>query len=424
MIVFVLSFGTRGYQTEKLIPPYYQLELQGLNNRISNEISDFDHAPYIQGQMERFMAQWGLRGVSIAVVKDEQLVYAQGFGMADDNGTQVQPGHLFRLASVSKLITAVAIMKLVEENKLSLDDCVFGPDGILKNPILDQVRDKKIYRITVRHLLAHSGGWTQRYGDPAFNLLTIAEKLGDMPPASIETLYRYISTRWLSFAPGSQVAYSNIGYMFLGEVISKAAGKPYETYIQDDVLLPCGIMDMHVGNSYQKYRQSNEVQYYEQDGSEMIPEFNGSGMLVAKSNGGNPIEMLGAAGGWISSAAELAKFITLIDGQSAIADILTEKSILEMTDNTYAKGPLGWKTTLSNGNWWRTGSMAGTSAMLKKQPDGITWVFLANSSSWKGSMLPAEIDRLMHKITSLVKEWPERDLFNYYPIHSLPLAYN
>ena len=422
-MVFVFSYGSKPYQIEKQTPPYYQLEAQGLNNRIINETSEFDYSSYIAKQLNRFVKQWELKGVSVAVTKDERLVYAQGFGFADNSNAPVQPGHLLRLASVSKLITAVGIMKLVEEQKLSLDDYVFGPNGIIKHSAFEEVKDQKLYRITVRHLLAHAGGWTQRYGDPAFNSLSIASKVDDIAPATIESYYKFVASRRLSYPPGSQVSYSNMGYMFLGEVISVASGQSYESYIQDHILIPNGIIDMHIGNSYTANRFPNEVQYYEQEGSLMIKEYNGSGKYVNKSDGGNPIELLSAAGGWVSSSIEFARFITLIDGMPGVSDILSEISIAEMTHNAYAKGPLGWKTTAS-GNWSRTGSMAGTSAMVKRQSNGLTWIFISNSSSWKGSMFPTDINALMKKITSRVKEWPERDLFKYYPIESLPLAYN
>lgn len=421
--ILVFSFGSKSYQTERVIPPYYELELQGLNNRLTNEVANFPDSSFIGKQIRRFMAQWDLKGVSVAIIKDSKLVYAQGFGIADDNRDRVKPGNLFRLASISKLITAVAVMKLVEEKKLSLDDRVFGPTGIIKNPALDQVADKRIYKITVRHLLAHSGGWTQRAGDPAFNPLVIAEKVGDLPPVTLDTYYKFIAKTRLSFSPGSRAYYSNMGYMFLGDVIRIIAGEPYETYIRRNILLPNGITDMHIGNSYRKDRFSNEVYYYEQTGSEPIHECNGSGLLVEKSNGGNSIELLGAAGGWISSSIELARFLTFIDGEPEIRDILSRRSIREMTDQTYAKGPLGWRSVSHNGNWYRTGSMAGTSAMIKRQPDGISWVFISNSSCWKGSGLSVDIERLMNRIIPNIKEWPDRDLFKYYPIQSLQLAH-
>jgi len=422
VLIFVCYFGSRSYQTEKLIPPYYELELEGLNSRLTNEVANFSDSSFVERQIGRFIARWDLKGVSVAILKDERLVYAQGFGVADDSLTKINTGSLFRLASISKLITAVAIMKLVEEEKLSLDDHVFGPDGIIKNPVLDRVADKRIYRITVRHLLAHSGGWTQRYGDPAFNPLMIAKKVDDLPPVTNKSYYKFIARTRLDFSPGSRAYYSNMGYMFLGDVISIITGEPYESYVQKNILIPNGITDMHIGSSYRKNRFSNEVQYYEQSGSQAVPEYNGSGCLVEKSNGGNSIELLGAAGGWVSSSIELARFITFIDGEREVRDILGKRSIEEMTDHTYAKGPLGWRSVTDSGNWYRTGSMAGTSAMIKKQSDGISWVFISNSSCWKGSGLSVDIERLMNKIIPGIREWPDRDLFQYYPIQSLQLA--
>ncbi|RKD90073.1 serine hydrolase domain-containing protein [Mangrovibacterium diazotrophicum] len=421
-MVLVFSYSSKSYHTHKQIPPYYQLEVQGLNKRITNELSDFSSSPYIEKQIARFNRQWGLKGASLAVVKDDKLVYAQGFGFANDQNDVVQPGNLFRVASVSKLLTGVAIMKLVEEKKLNLDQQVFGPTGIIKDTIFNKVRDKRLYKITVRQLLAHSGGWSQRYGDPAFNSLTIAEKVGDQAPATIHSYYKYIATRRLSFYPGTQTSYSNMGYMFLGEIIATVSGKTYESFIQDNILVPNGIVDMHIANSYAANRFENEVSYYESEGSALVPEYNGSGKMVAKSNGGNPIELLGAAGGWTCSAIELARLVTYIDGEPGVKDILKASSIAEMTDNTYAKGPLGWKTSFNNGTWIRTGSMAGTSAMIKRMDDGLTWVFISNTSSWKGSLLANDINSLMYKICYKVKEWPDQDLFNYYPIHTLPLA--
>lgn len=419
ILVLVFSFSSKSYNTTKQLPPYYKLEVLGLNSRITNDLSEFSNRFYIEKQISQFRKQWGLHGVSLAVVKDEKLVFAQGFGEADSTGKQVEAGDLFRVASISKLLTAVGIMKLVEDRKLTLEDKVFGPEGIIRDSVFNKVRDKRLYQITVRNLLAHAGGWTQRYGDPAFNSLIIAQSVGDSLPATIQSYYKFIATRRLAFTPGTQTAYSNMGYMFLGEVISTVSGKSYESFLREDVLEPLGIVDMHIGCSYQQNRLENEVCYYQVANATQIPEFNGSGKMVDKANGGNPIELLGAAGGWICSAVELARLVTYIDGNPEVKDILTENSIAEMTNNVYAHGPLGWKTTLTNGNWIRTGSMAGTSAMIKRQADGLTWVFISNTSSWKGSLLTNDINSMMARICLKVKDWPEQDLFNYYPIHTL-----
>ena len=78
---------------------------------------------------------------------------------------------------------------------------------------------------------------------------------------------------------------------------------------------------------------------------------------------------------------------------------------------------MGWKTTLIDGNWIRTGSFSGTAGIMKRQPDGISWVVLFNSSAWNGPEITSYINRMMSKAVTQVDQWPDYDLFN----NSLPL---
>ncbi|MDX9882885.1 MAG: serine hydrolase domain-containing protein [Prolixibacteraceae bacterium] len=393
-----------------------KLKANCLNSRISNHLSEFKYSDYLGRQFEHFMAKWSMTGMSVAIVKDERLVYARGFGYADrENKIKVVPGNVFRLASISKLITAVAILKLVENGKLSLGSKVFGENGILNDSIFQNPKDKRLKDITIRHVLAHSGGWSQRYGDPAFNSLSIAEKVDDVPPATIRSFYKFIAGRNLHFTPGTSSSYSNMGYMFLGEVISTISGRPYDEYIRDEILFPNGIYDMHVGASLESGRRENEVKYYEPEDSPLIPGFDGSNRLVPKVYGGNPIELLGPAGGWLASSVELARLLVLIDGNNKVKDIIPHGLLHEMVCHERTKGPLGWLRVSPDGDWWRTGSMAGTSAMMKRCKNGIGWVVLFNSSSWKGTLFANEINSIMTKVIGHVKAWPNHDLFDYHP---------
>jgi CubicO group peptidase (beta-lactamase class C family) len=352
--------------------------------------------------------------MTMSIVKDGKLVYAHGFGFADiETKLPVSPGHLFRVASVSKLITAVAIMKLVEKRALALDSRVFGPKAILKDPTFNTVKDKRLYNITVRHLLAHSGGWSLHYGDPAFNSLVVLERTGETGAASMDSYCRFIATRNLHFEPGTRSSYSNMGYMFLGKVIEAVTGRSYEEFVRTEVLKPIGITDMHIGRSYLSERRLNEVKYYEAEESQMIPAFDGSGRLVPKPYGGNPIELLGPAGGWIASSVELAKLMVLVDGLRNVPDMISHHLINQMAVNKDFRGPLGWKVVKDNGDWIRTGSMAGTSAIMKRQDNGFCWVVVINSSSWKGPRLPAYINYMMGKIEKNIRNWPKNDLFKY-----------
>jgi len=414
LFLFVVICACKG-KTPKESTPKEEVKV-GINFKITNKLSEFPGSNFIEKEANDFLRQWNLAGMSMAIVKDGKLVYAHGFGYADvDSQKVVEAGNLFRMASVSKLITAVGIMKLVEKKLISLDSKVFGPHAILKDSIFNKVVDKRLYDITIRQILAHSGGWSLAYGDPAFNSLVVLEKTGESGAATLDSYFRFIASRKLHFTPGTRSSYSNMGYMFLSKVIEAVSHKSYEDYIRNDVLIPNGIYDMHIGKSYMENRRPNEVKYYEAEESALIPCFDGSGKLVPKPYGGNPIELLSSAGGWIASSIELAKLMVMIDGLKSYPDIISHSLINQMVDDTKTKGPLGWKVVKKNGDWTRTGSMAGTSAIMKRQENSFCWVVLINSSSWKGPRLPAYVNYMMGKIEKKKLNWPKEDLFKYEP---------
>lgn len=417
-LISILLFGncTSSPEIKKVEKKIPGPDTNSLNYKLSNEQSEFSGSSFIAKKAGDFLQQWNLAGLTMAIVKDGKLVFAHGYGYSDiEAKTPVNPGNLFRIASVSKLITAVAIMKLVEKRVVSLDSKVFGPNAILKDSIFNKVVDKRLYKITIRHLLAHAGGWSLTYGDPAFNSLVVLEKTGETGAATMDSYCRFVASRKLHFEPGTRSCYSNMGYMFLGKVIEAASHKTYEDFVVNEVLKPQGILDMHIGKSYLADKRLNEVKYYEAEESPMVPAFDGSGRMVPKPYGGNPIELLGAAGGWVASSVELAKLMVLIDGFRTVPDMISSHLIDQMVVNKDFKGPLGWKVVKKNGDWIRTGSMAGTSAIMKRQSNGFGWVIIINSSSWKGPRLPAYVDYMMRQIEKKITSWPKTDLFKYEP---------
>ncbi|WP_195715222.1 serine hydrolase [Ancylomarina sp. 16SWW S1-10-2] len=425
-LVFVLldTHTSSSKGEEARIP--YDSKLAPVSHRISNELSSSDATKKADYRINRFLEYWRIEGASVAIVKNEKLVFAKGYGYADvDKKEKVEPDHLFRIASVSKLITATAIMKLKEEGKLQLSDRVFGEDGILNSKNYLTIHDKRAKKITVENLLRHTSGFSSRYGDQMFMPLTIAKKMDVPTPVSAETIIEFALSKRLNFAPGSRGSYSNLGYVILGKIVEKASGKDYEAYVQEHILQPAGIFDMHIGRNLRIDKLPNEVNYYEQSNAILVSPFDGSGGKVNRSNGGNNIEELGGAGAWIASAAELMKFYVAIDGKDKQADILSKESIAYMTKpSPRGFSPIGWKGTLSNGTWWRTGTLAGTSALLKQNPDGTTWVIITNTSSWKGSKFPKDLNKLMRRVMRSVKKWPETDLFNYFEAQPNELAFD
>ena len=153
-------------------PPEAPVYRDSLNYIITNDLSAL---PKLDHAIDSFMDFWSLHGVSLAITRHDSLLYAKGYGEADA-ATPMTPGTTLRLASVSKLLTAVGVMRLQEEGKLFLDTPVFGPLGVL-NAYDRYIRDDNYYLITVEHLLRHQAGFTSRGGDPVFSPYTTLESL-------------------------------------------------------------------------------------------------------------------------------------------------------------------------------------------------------------------------------------------------------
>ncbi len=382
--------------------------------RLSNKYSSGDEFAPIENTVHYFMRKWSVTGASVAVSMNGKLVYARGFGYSDTiSGEEIQPYHKFRIASISKLITAIAVMKLAEEGKLDLNDRVFGPDAILDDPYFSNPRDKRAYGITVAHLLSHKGGWTQRWGDHMFMPLVVADYMGKKPPVDTKTIVRFALDKRLHFTPGRGRAYSNLGYSILGLVIEEVTGMPYEEYCRTAILEPLGIYDMMLGRNLQSFRAPFEVSYHTPSDVPPKPSIYGTGELVSPAYGGNDIEALGGAGAWLATAPDLLRLLLAVDGFDTKEDILLPESIQIMTDVSNGLAPLGWKATVANGTWWRTGSFPGTSAMMKRQPDGIAWVVLFNSSTWNGPEIHSYINRMMYRVISRLEIKGDYDLFDY-----------
>ena len=374
-----------------------------------NYQSEYDSFTHFESRFDRFLSFWNIKGASVAVAKNGKLVYAKGFGLSDtEKNKSVEPYNMFRIASVSKLITATAIMKLVEDGQLNLNAKVFGPNGILNMAPYDTYRDKKVEEITVRHLLEHSGGWTTRYGDPLFEQHALAKRNDYKEPLSSEDIIAIMLKKRLQFRPGEASYYSNLGFVILGKVIEAVSGVNYELFVKARILYPLGIFDMKLADNYRDNKENIEVNYYEQPGAIKIPDCNGSGKMVAKSNGGNNLRALEAAGGWIASSTDLMKLLLAIDGFDFPNDILSAKSLTTMvTPKAIGYSPLGWRTTNRHGYWLRTGSFAGSSCILKRRPDGISYIILCNTSAWVGPDFPFKMASFTDRELNRIHEYPD-----------------
>ncbi|MFI3247800.1 MAG: serine hydrolase domain-containing protein [Rikenellaceae bacterium] len=384
-----------------------------INHLITNEMSDMESTESFDREMLKFMKYWDLKGGSFALMRNDSLLYAKGYGYADvEHEEECEVRHIFRVASVSKLLTATAVMKLIEEGRLSLDAKVFGEGGILRDTMFRDLKYENLGRITVEHLLRHTGGFSSPVGDPAFSQYNVSRSLDKELPLTVDDMVLYATRNRLKTAPGSNYDYSNLGYIVLGKVVEEASGMDYEEYLRDEILAPAGCYDMHIGRNFSKDREPNEVQYYEVREAEPVEAYDGSGVMTMKSNGGNNVTTLAGAGGWVASPVEILRLVASINGEGVKRDILSKKTVKTMTydSSDRRKKPIGW-AIVNGSEWLRSGSMAGTTALIKRQKDGYTWVFVTNSSSWNGHRLSNYMSSNITRYISKVKQWPARDLF-------------
>jgi CubicO group peptidase (beta-lactamase class C family) len=165
-------------------------------------------------------------GVAIGIVKDDQIIYLRGFGIADPSGRPVTPQTPFRLASVSKMITALAIMQLAEAGKVELDAPVqrYLPWFRVASGTISTAEESSL--ITVGHLLNHTSGIPQSAGnDNFFN--------GDLSDVALENNVRQLTRVALNRPVGTTYQYANLNYDVLGLIVQVVSGQTYEAYIQE-----------------------------------------------------------------------------------------------------------------------------------------------------------------------------------------------
>lgn len=362
-----------------------------LNSFISNEQS---YHSQLDKEVTKFMKRWELHGAQLAVMRGDSLLYAKGYGEADVD-TEMQPYMTLRVASVSKLVTAAAIMVLCEQGRLSLSDKVLGEQGIIKDSsLMAVIRDKRHYEITVEHLLRHQAGFSTRLGDPMFRAIDFAAMNRLQQPPSDWEMCHIVLSRRLSARPGTHHSYSNFGYLLLSLLIERVSGLPYADFVRHYVLEPAGCYDFHIAGNFYEEKKPSEVRYFMHGNSDEVSCYDLSGRMVERCYGGNNVTALSGAGAWCCSAPELMRFVASIDGNPAVPDIISPESVARMVQyfdkDTYS---LGWNDTHPEKGWTRSGSFSGTAALIQYFPDGDCWVFITNTSTYKGHNFSRRVSR-------------------------------
>ena len=384
------------------------------SDSLSNEKSDYAPLHRMDMEIERFIGRWNIKGLSLAVTRNDSLLYAKGYGWADmEEGRKMTPQNIMRLASASKLVTAIAIMRLAEEGKLKISDKVFGPAGILNDTAYtNAIKDPRLFDVTVDHLMQHKGGFGLGAGDPMFNTKDIISAKHLSGPPTNEELTQIVLGRKIAFTPGKGFRYSNFGYMLLSLIIERVTGKNYWDYVTEEVLHPAGCYRFRPATNYYSDRSEDEVRYYGPD-TISVEEYNGSGRMVERVYGGSNVNGLLGAGGWCASASDLARLVAATDKYPHVSNIISNASIDSLT--AYEKDEKvsrGWSEIDEHGKWRRTGTLSSTHTLVERFPNGECWVMITNSGVWTGHNFSREMTKLISNLRSRYDgALPRRDLW-------------
>jgi N-acyl-D-amino-acid deacylase len=356
------------------------------------------------------MERHGVPGASLAIAKDGRLVYAKGFGWANvDEKIPMEAKTLLGVASLSKPITALAILKLIEEGKLKLDDPAFAILAHIRPPEWARV-DPRLRFITIRQLLNHSGGWKRSAsGDPANWSPMIARKLGVPEPITGEQFISFLQTMRLDFNPGTETQYSNVGYVILGQIIEKVSGQGYEEYVRKNVFEPIGITRARIHKMEAKYFPGEGGRYLAGTTIQLPPM---------------QLPMIRAAGGWSASAIDMVTLLAALDGSRG--KILKDETFRLMTApppepiprrSSGAYVGLGFESVLpleKGFAYSQDGSFHGMRAFMERGKRGANWVLIFNAS-----MTPDNVDLSVAKDhvvevrarVANLENYPKIDLF-------------
>ncbi|CAI4222961.1 unnamed protein product [Auanema sp. JU1783] len=287
----------------------------------------------VESLIESHMRKYELPSINIFVSKSGHTLLSAAYGYSDLlNKKRASPNNRYRIASISKTLTAMAIANLISQGKLSMRTLVFGKRGILNtfevHPFLQQ--------ITVSHLLEHSsGGWSH----------LLQREFDRMETSQMEFLEFLIKSYVPIYVPGQVFVYSNIGYVFLGRIIEKVSGESYEDFVRHNLLWPLNI-DARVGGSISG---KDEVMYYSHDNANPYDHWNPS--------------LLDSAAGWVFQAEDLAKLYKHLEsGRNA------EHVILALRNRLSAGHGLGIQID-STGALYHLGSLTGVEAIAYTHND-------------------------------------------------------
>lgn len=278
-------------------------------------MSDFpkDSRRKLEAIVSEAMALGHNPGVGIALVKEGKMVYAEGFGARDvAKSLPATPETIYGIGSCTKSFTALAVMQLVQQGKLSV-----------KDPVGDFLPFELGYEdspITLHDLLSMASGV------PSLGMANVtieqATGVGErwIPLSSMDDFFRYVNAAGAEVAarPGERYFYLNAGYTVLGEVIERVSGTPYEDYVEDRILKPLGMVRSTFKRERFEGDQDAMTPYWKEKDGSMTPSVHPFHRLIS------------APGGLLSPVTELANYLFMnMGGGSHGGDQIVDSDLLE-----------------------------------------------------------------------------------------------
>ena len=326
----------------------------------------------IDREIYSFMLEHDIPGVSIALSKDEEIVYKAAYGFANTQTKErVTSDHLFRLASMSKQHTAIAIMTLMEQGMLELSDTVFGKDGLLYESFGDNM--SSLWKaVTVEQLLSHTSGIMTEGFFGAGSAYS-----GKNQNERIATLL----SQGTIVTPGSVYEYNNSNFAILGKIVEDLSGKGFMEFLKEEVYGPIGITGIDAATNDDPIK--GEVMHYSQN---TVNPYD------------NNVEAGLAAGGVVASAPALMQLMAHIDYGTKVEDILSPETLdlmytpinnVDTDGDPFNKYALGWRVNYPNYPDWtyfHGGTLAGVCPIWARSHDNVNGVILCNSRSYDKSI--------------------------------------
>ena len=322
-------------------------------------------------------------GVSIAVIHDGKIEWAAGYGVRSLGGAPVTPETLFQAASISKPVTAMAVMHLVQTGKLNLDTDV---NQYLKSWKVPSNSFTEKTKITLRELLSHTAGMTV-HGFPGYAsdapLPTLVQVLNGAKPANSPAIYPDI-------APGGEWRYSGGGFVIAQQVLLDMTGKPFPGFMKETVLIPAGMPHSTYEQPLPKSRMTEAAMPYHSNGQ-------------TTPGGPHVYPEMSAAGLW-TTPSDLAHFALELQnglaGKSTVLSAATAQEMLTPIKGDWGIG-IGVGGSAAHPYFQHGGANDGFQCNLTAYNSGDGVAIMTNSDN--GGQLAAEILRTI----AYERKWPD-----------------